>query len=114
MATKTPNRTTPRKITPTKAGLASKNATAERETAKKEKAAVAPKIAPPVAKEAVDLLADKPKPVRRAVAPGIKGFKPLAAISKIREPEPPKKEPEPLPPEPAPAMPPPAEPPTGT
>ncbi len=79
MAIKTQNRTTPRKITPTKAGLASKNATTERETAKKEKAggrAPRPATRP---KEAVDLLAEKPKPVRRAPVPGIKGFKPLTA-----------------------------------
>src|SRR5215213_7719382 len=108
MATKTPNRTTPRKITPTKAGLASKNAATEREAAaKKEKAAAAaPKPPPPVPKEAVSLIDDKPKPVRRAAAPGIKAFKPLTAISKILEPEPPKPvfvpEPEPVAPEPEP------------
>jgi translation initiation factor IF-2 len=107
MATKTQNRTTPRKITPTKAGLASKTATTERETAKKEKAAAAPKaVPPPVPKEAVDLLAEKPKPVRRTAAvPGIKAFKPLQSISQILKPEPPKApepEPEPVAPEPEP------------
>ncbi|HEV7406647.1 MAG TPA: translation initiation factor IF-2 [Chthoniobacteraceae bacterium] len=99
MATKTPNRTTPRKITPTKAGLASKNATAERESAaKKEKAEAPAPVPPPVPKEAVSLIDEKPKPVRRPPVPGIKGFKPLSAISQILKPEPPKApEPEPEP-----------------
>src|SRR3954470_21707506 len=91
MATKTPNRTTPRKPSLTKAAAASKTAATE-QAAKKEKAVAAAPVPPPPPKEAVSLIDEKPKTVRRRTPEqaGIKSFKPLAAISKILAPAPPK------------------------